>query len=94
MLINIDFEKLNNEEKDVITKLISLNKANITDWQSEFITNEIKYRVDNDSSGYTEKEKEEASKSFKERLEENLDDFIDNEYLYETWQEHLGRAKN
>ena len=55
-------------------------------WQDEFIDSEISYRVENDSEGYSKDTIIQASSSFREELEANLDDTaIDNDYLGRRW---------
>ena len=88
-LLKIDFDKLTKEQSEVITQLLENGVAVRTGHHEEFINREIEYRRDNDSEGYSDDVIEATAIDMESVMEENLDDFVDNERIYEVWTDLL-----
>lgn len=88
-LLKIDFDKLTKEQSEVITQLLENGVVVRTGHQEEFINGEIEYRRDNDSEGYSDDVIEATAIDMESEMQENLDNFIDNERIYEVWTDFL-----
>lgn len=88
-LLKIDFDKLTKEQSEVITQLLENGVVVRTGHQEEFINCEIEYRRDNDSEGYSDDVIEATAIDMESEMQENLDNFIDNERIYEVWTDFL-----
>lgn len=96
MIVKIDIKqgKFNKEETELLTNLIDSEKLTLISWEEIFIEQEIEEKIDYDSSDFTPEEIKLAAEMFKQLLEDNLDNFINRDYIYFEWRAQLEKARN